>query len=82
MNSVAEERICAAFAGLGFKSSLADGFRLKTKGQQTVAVYFSGNEPGNAVEMGLSARCQLPWPVGVNYPGRWKRGMMGLAFRL
>ncbi len=28
------------------------------------------------------ARCQLPWPVGVNYPGRWKRGMMGLAFRL
>ena len=29
-----------------------------------------------------NARCQLPWPVGVNYPGRWKRGMMGLAFRL
>ena len=25
------------------------------------------------------SRCQLPWPVGVNYPGRWKRGMMGLA---
>lgn len=30
----------------------------------------------------ITARCQLPWPVGVNYPGRWKRGMMGLAFRL
>ncbi|MBP6727796.1 MAG: hypothetical protein KA132_11440, partial [Thauera sp.] len=30
----------------------------------------------------VAARCQLPWPVGVNYPGRWKRGMMGLAFRL
>ena len=30
----------------------------------------------------LGAWCQLPWPVGVNYPGRWKRGMMGLAFRL
>ena len=29
-----------------------------------------------------AARRQLPWPVDVNYPGRWKRGMMGLAFRL
>ena len=28
-----------------------------------------------------SASRQLPWPVGVNYPGRWKRGMRGLAFR-
>ncbi len=30
----------------------------------------------------MDARCQLPWPVGVNYPDRWKRGMFGLAFRL
>ena len=30
----------------------------------------------------LTARCQLPWPVGVNYPDRWKRGMLGLAFCL
>lgn len=30
----------------------------------------------------LSARRQLPWPVDVNYPGRWKRGMRGSAFRL
>ena len=29
-----------------------------------------------------TARCQLPWPVGVNYPDRWKRGMLGLAFCL
>jgi len=29
-----------------------------------------------------SARRQLPWPVDVNYPGRWKRGMFGLAFGL
>ena len=28
------------------------------------------------------ARRQLPWPVDVNYPGRWKRGMRGSAFRL
>ena len=31
---------------------------------------------------GLPARRQLPWPVDVNYPGRWKRGMRGSAFRL
>ena len=31
---------------------------------------------------GSGARCQLPWPVGVNYPDRWKRGMLGLAFCL
>ena len=30
----------------------------------------------------LAARRQLPWPVDVNYPGRWKRGMRGSAFRL
>ena len=29
-----------------------------------------------------AARRQLPWPVDVNYPGRWKRGMRGSAFRL
>ena len=29
----------------------------------------------------LAARRQLPWPVDVNYPGRWKRGMRGSAFR-
>jgi hypothetical protein len=28
------------------------------------------------------ARRQLPWPVDVNYSGRWKRGMRGSAFRL
>ena len=27
-----------------------------------------------------AARRQLLWPVNVNYPGRWKRGMVGLAF--
>ena len=28
-----------------------------------------------------TARRQLPWPVDVNYSGRWKRGMRGSAFR-
>ena len=32
-------------------------------------------------EILISARRQLPWPVDVNYPGRWKRGMRGSAFR-
>lgn len=34
-----------------------------------------------AITAGKGARCQLSWPVGVNYPDRWKRGMLGLAFR-
>ncbi len=28
------------------------------------------------------AQRQLPWPVDVNYPGRWKRGIRGSAFRV
>ncbi|ENO84806.1 type I-E CRISPR-associated protein Cse1/CasA, partial [Thauera aminoaromatica] len=28
----------------------------------------------------FAAQRQLPWPVDVNYPGRWKRGMRGSAF--
>ena len=42
-------------------------------------------ERGPALEAvidGAGARRQLPWPVDVNYPGRWKRGMRGSAFRL
>jgi hypothetical protein len=41
---------------------------------------FCGGYAGCA--LGIAARCQLSWPVGVNYPDRWKRGMFGLAFRL
>lgn len=33
-------------------------------------------------DVAKAARRQLPWPVDVNYPGRWKRGMRGSAFRL
>lgn len=40
-----------------------------------------GRVIGGLIEY-ATARRQLLWPVDVNYPGRWKRGMMGLAFRL
>ena len=36
------------------------------------------NAPANSITP--PARRQLSWPVGDNYPGRWKRGMVGLAF--
>lgn len=54
MSSTIESQIDEVFAGLGSKSRLANGFRLQAKGQQTVAVYFSGNEIGNTVEIGLN----------------------------
>ena len=54
MDSAMEKLIDKAFLGLGSKSQLANGFRMQAKGQQTVAVYFSGNELGNLVEIGLN----------------------------
>ncbi len=60
MSSSIESQIDNAFAGLGSKSRLANGFRLQAKGKQTVAVYLSGNEPGNTVEIGLNPVALAP----------------------
>lgn len=60
MSSTMESQIVDAFANLGSKSALANGFRLQAKGQQTVAVYFSGNELGNSVEIGLNLVALAP----------------------
>ncbi len=49
-----------AFAGLGSYVALASGFRLQAPSGQTCAVYFSGNAPGNAVEIGLSPKALAP----------------------
>lgn len=60
MSSTLENQILDAFANLGSRSALANGFRLQAKGKQTVAVYFSGNEPGNSVEIGLNPIALAP----------------------
>jgi hypothetical protein len=60
MSSTLESQIDDAFAGLGSKSRLANGFRLQANGKQTVAVYLSGNEPGNTVEIGLNPAALAP----------------------
>lgn len=60
MDSVTEKLLDTAFAGLGSKSKLANGFRLQARGKQTVAVYSSGNEPGNSVEIGLNPIALAP----------------------
>lgn len=60
MSSVFENMLDSALTGLGSKSRLAHGFRLQAKGKQTVAVYFSDNEPGNAVEIGLNPAALSP----------------------
>ena len=60
MSSTMESQITDAFANLGSKSRLANGFRLQRNGQQTVAVYFSGNTPGNSVEIGLNPNALAP----------------------
>ena len=49
-----------AFVGLGSYSKLATGFRLQAASGQTCAIYFSGNAPGNAVEIGLSPNALAP----------------------
>lgn len=60
MNARLETLLANSFSGFGSKSSLANGFRLQAKGQQTVAVYFSENEPGNLVEIGLNTLALAP----------------------
>lgn len=61
MSRELEALILDAFAGLGSRRSLANGnFRLVAGGGETCAVYFSGNAPGNAVEIGLSPRVIAP----------------------
>lgn len=60
MSSQYEQMIREAFAGLGSYSSLANGFRLQSPHGQSCAVYFSGNTPGNAVEIGLSPKALAP----------------------
>lgn len=60
MNGEYEQLIRDAFDGLGSYSKLANGFRLKSRHGQTCAVYFSGNAPGNAVEIGLAPTALAP----------------------
>ncbi|EXI64550.1 MAG: hypothetical protein AW08_03634 [Candidatus Accumulibacter adjunctus] len=72
MNGEYEQLIRDAFDGLGSYSKLANGFRLKSRQGQTCAVYFSGNAPGNAVEIGFAPTALAPllgrtrgnWPSG------------------
>lgn len=56
MSNEYENLLREAFSGLGSYSKLANGFRLQAPSGQTCAVYFSGNEPGNAVEIGISPK--------------------------
>ncbi|WP_081700196.1 HNH endonuclease [Azonexus hydrophilus] len=72
MSSTIERLIDDAFAGLGSKSRLANGYRLQANGKQTVAVYLSGNESGNAVEIGLNPVALAPL-LGADEPAlrRW-----------
>jgi hypothetical protein len=60
MSGEYEELLRNAFAGLGSYGKLANGFRLKAPSGQTCAVYFSGNAPGNAIEIGLSPKALVP----------------------
>lgn len=54
MTQTIKKRILEAFEGLGTASELANGFRLQASGKQTLAVYFSSNQQGNIVEIGLN----------------------------
>lgn len=60
MSASIEQKLRNAFAGLGSFGKLVNGFRQQTRGQQSSAVYFSGNMPGNLVEIGLSPRALAP----------------------
>lgn len=60
MSSEYEALLSEAFSGLGSYSALATGFRLQAPSGQTCAVYFSGNAPGNAIEIGLSPKALAP----------------------
>lgn len=60
MSSEYEDLLRNAFAGLGSYGKLANGFRLQAPSGQTCAVYFSGNSPGNAIEIGLSPKALAP----------------------
>jgi len=60
MNSSIEGQLRAAFAFIGSYQKLANGFRLHSPQGQTCAVYFSGNEPGNMVEIGFSPKALAP----------------------
>lgn len=60
MSTTLEQKVRDGFVGLGSPSKLANGFRQQAKGQQTCAVYFAGNAPGNLVEIGLSPKALAP----------------------
>lgn len=60
MSREMEALVRQAFVGIGSYSKLANGFRLQSSHGQTCAVYFSGNAPGNAVEIGLSPKALAP----------------------
>ena len=61
MSRELEALILEAFSGLGSRRPLANGnFRLVAGGDQTCAVYFSGNAAGNAVEIGLAPKALAP----------------------
>ncbi|MCM8621313.1 MAG: HNH endonuclease [Candidatus Accumulibacter sp.] len=60
MNGEYEQLIRDAFDGLGSYSKLGNGFGLQSGHGQTCAVYFSGNAPGNVVEIGLSPKALAP----------------------
>ena len=60
MSASLDMKLRDAFAKLGSFSKLANGFRQQARGQQTCAVYFSGNNAGNLVEIGLSPRALAP----------------------
>ncbi len=60
MSSSSEKLLRTAFSQIGSYQKLANGFRLHSPRGQTCAVYFSGNEPGNMVEIGFSPKALSP----------------------
>src|SRR5664279_3697295 len=60
MSTDIEDLLRNAFSSLGTYGELANGFRFQAAKKQTCAVYFSGNLPGNVVEIGLSPTALAP----------------------
>ena len=60
MSNDIEDLLLNAFSSLGTYRELETGFRLQAAKNQTCAVYFSGNLPGNVVEIGLSPTALAP----------------------
>lgn len=67
---------------LHYAQFIAERIRDLTGFDRVMLYRFDTHWNGEVIAESRNARCQLPWPVGVNYPDRWKRGMLGLAFCL